>query len=219
MRCCESYLSCVFFVTKISLPSLYRMAACIITVSQDGTADFLTVQAAIDAVPLGNIRRTVIRVSPGIYRQPVYIPKTKNFITLAALSPEDTVLTWNNTVSGINHHQVRIFSSLRHFPQMGLWACIKIVHIYDIIIRLGYWVFVKIVNLFWSFLNSNGLVKIVHFYFLFFIIWISGYVSDFSVGIFSACEDNRNWDLRLWKYHCGRGGLYCWEYYFWEFCP
>ncbi|BAT83336.1 hypothetical protein LR48_Vigan03g021100 [Vigna angularis] len=81
------------------------MAACIITVSQDGTADFLTVQAAIDAVPLGNIRRTVIRVSPGIYRQPVYIPKTKNFITLAALSPEDTVLTWNNTVSGINHHQ------------------------------------------------------------------------------------------------------------------
>ncbi|WVZ06011.1 hypothetical protein V8G54_019357 [Vigna mungo] len=81
------------------------MAACIITVSKDGTADFLTVQAAIDAVPLGNIRRTVIRVSPGIYRQPVYIPKTKNFITLAAMSPEDTVLTWNNTVSGINHHQ------------------------------------------------------------------------------------------------------------------
>ncbi|KAL9297205.1 hypothetical protein ACSQ67_023101 [Phaseolus vulgaris] len=81
------------------------MAAFVITVSLDGTADFLTVQEAIDAVPLGNIRRTVIRVSPGIYPQPVYIPKTKNFITLAALSPEETVLTWNNTAAGINHHQ------------------------------------------------------------------------------------------------------------------
>lgn len=134
VKCCEWYLSCVFFVTKISFFSHYRMAACIITVSQDGTADFLTVQEAIDAVPLGNIRRTVIRVSPGIYRQPVYIPKTKNFITLAALSPEDTVLTWNNTVAGINHHQVRTCSSLQLLPQMGLWACVKIVHFYDIIV-------------------------------------------------------------------------------------
>lgn len=124
------------------------MAAFVITVSLDGTADFLTVQEAIDAVPLGNIRRTVIRVSPGIYPQPVYIPKTKNFITLAALSPEETVLTWNNTAAGINHHQVRTSSSLRLFPQMGLWACVKTVYFFLCYRRLGYWLFVKIVNLF-----------------------------------------------------------------------
>lgn len=29
------------------------------------------------------------------------------------------------------------------------------------------------------------------------------------LAFFSACEDDRDWDLRLWKYHCGRGGLYC----------
>ncbi|MCH94284.1 pectinesterase 31-like, partial [Trifolium medium] len=67
--------------------------------------DFQTVQEAIDAVPFGNTRRTVIRVSPGIYRQPVYVAKTKNFITLAGLGPEDTVLTWNNTATKIEHHQ------------------------------------------------------------------------------------------------------------------
>jgi pectin methylesterase-like acyl-CoA thioesterase len=83
------------------------MAACVITVSQDGTGDYGTVQDAVDAVPLGNTRRTVIRVAPGIYKQPVYVPKTKNFITLAGLSPEDTVLTWQNTASLIDHHQVR----------------------------------------------------------------------------------------------------------------
>ncbi|KAG6659292.1 pectinesterase 31 [Carya illinoinensis] len=80
-------------------------AACVITVSQDGNGDYGTVQDAIDAVPLGNTRRTVIRVSPGIYKQPVYVPKTKNFITLAGRNPEDTVLTWHNTASQIDHHQ------------------------------------------------------------------------------------------------------------------
>ncbi|XP_020988314.1 pectinesterase 31 isoform X2 [Arachis duranensis] len=82
------------------------MAACLtFTVSQDGSGDFQTVQDAIDAVPLSNTRRTVIRVSPGIYLQPLYVPKTKNFITLAGLTPEDTLLTWNNTASKIDHHQ------------------------------------------------------------------------------------------------------------------
>lgn len=82
------------------------MAAFVITVSQDGTEQCRTVQEAIDAVPLGNTRRTVIRVSPGTYRQPLYVAKTKNFITLVGLRPEDTVLTWNNTATSIHHHQV-----------------------------------------------------------------------------------------------------------------
>lgn len=81
------------------------MTTLIITVSQDASADYHTVQEAIDVVPLGNTRRTVIRVSPGVYRQPVYVPKTKNFITLAGIAPEATVLTWNNTATKIEHHQ------------------------------------------------------------------------------------------------------------------
>lgn len=77
-----------------------------LTVAQDGSGNFSTVQQAIDAVPLGNTCRTVIRVAPGVYRQPVYVPKTKNFITLVGLIPENTVLTWNNTATKIEHHQV-----------------------------------------------------------------------------------------------------------------
>lgn len=85
------------------------MAASVIMVAKDGRGDYVTVQEAIDAVPLGNNRRTVIRVAPGIYKQPVYVPKTKNFITLAGLRPEDTVLTWHNTATQIDHHQVFFF--------------------------------------------------------------------------------------------------------------
>ncbi|GMH05109.1 hypothetical protein Nepgr_006949 [Nepenthes gracilis] len=80
-------------------------AARFITVAQDGAGDYRTVQEAVNAVPLGNTRRIVIRVSPGIYKQPVYVPKTKNFITLAGVRREDTVVTWNNTASKIEHHQ------------------------------------------------------------------------------------------------------------------
>ncbi|MCD7469512.1 Pectinesterase 31 [Datura stramonium] len=76
-----------------------------VTVSQDGTGDYRTVQEAIDAVPLSNKCRTVIRVAPGVYKQPIYVPKTKNYITLAGFSPEATVLTWNNTATKIDHHQ------------------------------------------------------------------------------------------------------------------
>ena len=86
------------------------MASRVVTVAQDGSGDFTTVQEAVDAVPFGNTCRTVIRVPPGVYRQPVYVPKTKNLITLAGLNPEDTILTWNNTCSKIDHHQVSPFS-------------------------------------------------------------------------------------------------------------
>lgn len=82
-------------------------AARVITVSQDGNGDYRTVQDAIDVVPLGNTCRTIIRLSPGVYKQPVYVPKTKNFITLAGLQPELTVLTWNKTAIKIEHHQVK----------------------------------------------------------------------------------------------------------------
>jgi hypothetical protein len=60
----------------------------VVRVAQDGSGHFRSVQAAIDALPLPNTKRVVIRVAPGVYRQPIYIPKRKNLITLQVrLSP------------------------------------------------------------------------------------------------------------------------------------
>ncbi|KAM0936755.1 putative pectinesterase [Dioscorea sansibarensis] len=78
----------------------------ILRVSADGSGEFRTVQEAIDAVPLGNRIRTIIRVAPGKYREAVYVPKTKNLITLAASCPETTIISWDNTASRIQHHQL-----------------------------------------------------------------------------------------------------------------
>lgn len=51
-------------------------------VAQDGSGHFRTVQAAIDSLPLPNNKRVVIWVAPGVYRQPVYVPKQKKLITI-----------------------------------------------------------------------------------------------------------------------------------------
>jgi pectinesterase len=82
----------------------------VLRVVRGGGADgdtFPTVQAAVDAVPLANRVRVVIRLSPGVYKEPVYVAKTKNFITLAGEAPETTVISWDNTATRIKHSQVR----------------------------------------------------------------------------------------------------------------
>lgn len=82
------------------------MAAVTSRVGNDGLCRFRTVQEAIDAVPLQNRVRRIIEVCPGVYNEPVYVPKTKNFITLRGFCPEETIITWGNTSTRINHHQV-----------------------------------------------------------------------------------------------------------------
>nr|QIR83188.1 pectin methylesterase 30 [Cunninghamia lanceolata] len=77
----------------------------VLRVAENGGAHYSDVQTAIDAVALHNKQRVVIEIMPGVYKQPLYIPKTKNFITLRGFRREDTILTWDNTATRINHHQ------------------------------------------------------------------------------------------------------------------
>jgi pectinesterase len=59
---------------------------------------FATVQAAVDAVPAGLTRRTVIRIKPGTYREALRIPADKPRISFIGLGEkaEDVVLVHNN---------------------------------------------------------------------------------------------------------------------------
>ncbi|ONK65281.1 uncharacterized protein A4U43_C07F35520 [Asparagus officinalis] len=81
------------------------MSVRMLRVACDGTGVYRSVQEAVNAVPLHNRARIIIQISPGLYREPVHIPKTKNFITFAALKPETTVISWDNTATKIQHHQ------------------------------------------------------------------------------------------------------------------
>ncbi|KAI5068055.1 hypothetical protein GOP47_0016400 [Adiantum capillus-veneris] len=87
--------------TAAALPHAGR----VLEVSSDGSGFFRTLQDAIDAVPLRNKERVIIHVAPGVYKQPIYIPKSKNMIIFLGDCAETTILTWANTATNIQHHQ------------------------------------------------------------------------------------------------------------------
>lgn len=67
-----------------------------IVVAQDGSGDFTTVQAAIDAVPDSSSEVTHILVKKGRYKEVITIPPSKQRIHLKGESAEETVLTYDN---------------------------------------------------------------------------------------------------------------------------
>jgi pectinesterase len=57
-----------------------------ITVAADGSGDFQSVQAAVDAVPEGNTNAVIVQIAPGKYEERVTVPRGKGFITLRGMS-------------------------------------------------------------------------------------------------------------------------------------
>ncbi|MFI9024059.1 pectinesterase family protein [Streptomyces sp. NPDC053560] len=67
---------------RATLGAKAASAATTLTVAADGSGQYRTVQAAVDAVPSGNTSRTVIAVKPGTYREAVQVPANKPHVTI-----------------------------------------------------------------------------------------------------------------------------------------
>ncbi|MFF9816733.1 pectinesterase family protein [Streptomyces sp. NPDC014006] len=69
-----------------------------LTVAKDGTGQYTSVQAAVNAIPAHNTSRVVIAVAPGTYRETVKVPSTKPHVTIQGTggSRKDTVIVYNN---------------------------------------------------------------------------------------------------------------------------
>ncbi|PHT44002.1 Pectinesterase QRT1 [Capsicum baccatum] len=70
----------------------------VIVVDQNGNGDSVTVQGAIDMVPINNSDRIKILIRPAIYREKVFIPASKPFISLIGDEnhPGRAIITWNS---------------------------------------------------------------------------------------------------------------------------
>ncbi|MFG2574767.1 pectinesterase family protein [Streptomyces sp. NPDC048481] len=73
-------------------------AATTLTVAKDGSGQYSTVQAAVNAVPANNTSRVVIAVKPGTYRELVKVPSDKPHVTIRGTggSRKDTTIVYNN---------------------------------------------------------------------------------------------------------------------------
>lgn len=67
-----------------------------ITVAQDGSGDYKTVQAALNSVPLQNKKQLTIFIRKGIYLEKLFLDSTKNFITVIGEDKFNTILTFND---------------------------------------------------------------------------------------------------------------------------
>ncbi|XP_050216806.1 pectinesterase QRT1 [Mercurialis annua] len=82
----------------------------IIVVDMNGEGDSLTVQGGIDLVPENNTQRVKIYILPGIYREKVFVPRSKPYVSFIGKESKcaDTVITWNNKASDIDSSGVEL---------------------------------------------------------------------------------------------------------------
>nr|GEX04640.1 pectinesterase QRT1-like [Tanacetum cinerariifolium] len=73
----------------------------VIVVDQNGRGDSLTLQGAVDMVPLNNSIRVKIYILPGFYREKVIVPASKPYISFIGdpNNPSATVISWNDKAS------------------------------------------------------------------------------------------------------------------------
>lgn len=65
-----------------------------LVVAANGSGQFTTVQAAINAAPTGTrANPTVIQIRPGVYKELIYVQREKRFVRLVGEEAEQTVLT------------------------------------------------------------------------------------------------------------------------------
>jgi pectinesterase len=67
-----------------------------LTVAKDGSGNYTSVQAALDAVPEGNDKPFTIYIKKGIYKEVVVVDARKNFIRLIGEDKDNTILTYDN---------------------------------------------------------------------------------------------------------------------------
>lgn len=67
-----------------------------VTVAQDGTGTYKTVQAALDAVPLNNKKEFIIFIKDGIYKEKLHLDSSKSRVTLIGENKFSTVFTYDD---------------------------------------------------------------------------------------------------------------------------
>lgn len=67
-----------------------------VVVAQDGSGNYTTVQAAVDATPAGRTTPYIIYIKNGRYKEKVTIPSNKPFIQLIGESVANTTIVWDD---------------------------------------------------------------------------------------------------------------------------
>lgn len=67
-----------------------------ITVAQDGSGQFKTVQAALDAIPKNNKKPVIVFIRNGVYKEKLRLDSSKRLVTLLGEDKFNTILTYDD---------------------------------------------------------------------------------------------------------------------------
>lgn len=84
-----------------------------ITVAQDGSGNYSTVQAALDAVPEGTSNTTIIKIKKGTYKEVIVVDARKSNINLIGEAAATTILTYDNHAG----------TTLLNGDTLNTWTC------------------------------------------------------------------------------------------------
>lgn len=73
-----------------------------ITVALDGSGNFMTIQAAVDAARSFPDKRVTIHVKNGIYREKVVVPSVNTKLSIIGEDAAKTIITWDDYFGKIN---------------------------------------------------------------------------------------------------------------------
>ncbi|KAJ3706721.1 hypothetical protein LUZ61_010426 [Rhynchospora tenuis] len=84
-----------------------------IVVDASGAGDFLSIQEAVDSIPVNNTKRYIIQINAGSYIEKVIVPATKPYITFQGAGRDVTTVEWHDRASdrGPNGQQLRTYNS------------------------------------------------------------------------------------------------------------
>jgi pectinesterase len=96
----------LFFASSLlsilSLASVFSQDVYKLTVAQDGSGDYTTIQAAIDASRSFPDQRVTIFVKNGFYREKIIVPAVNTRLSIIGEDAEKTIITWNDYFNKIN---------------------------------------------------------------------------------------------------------------------
>lgn len=93
---------CMLAALLLLPASLFSSVKYDVVVAQDGTGDYCTVQAAVDAAPANRTAPWTIYIKPGVYVEHVDIPANKPFLSLVGESRDRVRITDNRLCGGEN---------------------------------------------------------------------------------------------------------------------
>ena len=87
----ENFKKISLLLAAISMACVNLFAQKEITVAQDGSAAFTSIQEAINSLPANATEQRIIHIKNGTYNEKIFIDK--DFVTLTGESPEKTIIT------------------------------------------------------------------------------------------------------------------------------